>query len=467
MDGFKLLIDGRLVEGAATMDVVNPATEEVLAVAPRGSAAQMEQAIAAAKAAFPKWAATPLAERRKVLAAIGEIIEAHVDEIARLLTQEQGKPLKNATMETRGAGERFKHYAGRELPVEVLEDSETRRVEMHRKPLGVVGAIVPWNFPLGMMSWKVPPSLLVGNTVVLKPAPTTPLATLRIGELISQVVPPGVVNIVTDDNDLGALLASHPDVHKVSFTGSVATGRKVMAGAAPSLKHVTLELGGNDAAIVTDDVDPKAIAQKLFAGAFGNSGQVCVAIKRLYVHAAVYDEVCDELAKIASTAVVGDGLQQGTEFGPIQNKKQFERVKELIEDARKAGKVITGDSAVEGPGYFVRPTIVRDIDEGVRLVDEEQFGPVLPVLKFEDDEEALARANATAFGLGGSIWSSDPARAMALADRMEAGMVWVNTHGGAWNHIPFGGAKQSGLGWELGREGLDAYSQLKVVNIAR
>jgi acyl-CoA reductase-like NAD-dependent aldehyde dehydrogenase len=465
---FKLLIGGALVDGDLSMDVINPATEEVLATCPRASREQLNTAVAAAKAAFPGWAALPIGERSSVMLAVADLIEAHSDELGRLLTQEQGRPIANATGEARGMAERFRFWARQTLEVEVLEDGDVMRVEAHRKPLGVVAAIVPWNFPLGMMSWKVAPSLLVGNTLVVKPAPTTPLTTLRIGELARDIFPPGVLNIITDDNDLGQALAEHPDVAKVSFTGSIATGRKVMASAAPTLKHLTLELGGNDAAIVLDDVDPVSIAPKLFGAAFGNSGQVCTAIKRLYVHESIYDETCDELARLADEAVVGDGLEQGTEFGPINNRRQYEKVNELIADARINGTVMPGKAVASERGYFIRPTIVRDVAEGSRVVQEEQFGPVLPILKYVEVEDALARANATPFGLGGSIWSSNLERAYALADRMEAGMVWINRHGGAWDHIPFVGSKQSGMGSELGGiQALHEYTQLKVVNIAR
>ncbi len=466
MGTYALLIGGRLVDGAMTMDVVNPATEAVLATCPRASLSQLNEAVAAAKSAFPAWAATPIDERRRVLRAIADRVEAHADELGRILTQEQGKPLANATGEIRGTARRLRYFADQPLEIEILEATETRRVELHRMPLGVVAAIVPWNFPIAMMSWKLAPALLAGNSVVIKPAPTTPLTTLRFGELVMDVVPPGVINIITDDNDLGAALTGHPDISKISFTGSVATGRRVMASAAPGLKHLTLELGGNDAAIVLDDVDPKAIAQSLYDKAFSNGGQVCIAIKRLFVHETIYDAVCTELARIADSAIVGDGLEQGTQIGPVQNRRQFERVKELLAEARAAGQVITVAADHSQRGFFLRPTIVRDVAEGIRLVDEEQFGPVLPVMKFSTDEEALSRANASSYGLGGSVWSADAARAYALATRLEAGMVWVNKHADAADHIPFGGAKQSGLGWELGREGLHAYTQMKVVNVA-
>jgi acyl-CoA reductase-like NAD-dependent aldehyde dehydrogenase len=317
------------------------------------------------------------------------------------------------------------------------------------------------------MAFKVPAALLSGNTIVLKPAATTPLSTLRLAELIKDILPAGVLNVIADANDLGGELTAHPDVRKVSFTGSTATGSKVMAGAAAMLKRITLELGGNDAGIVLPDVDPKTAAPKIFQGAFQNSGQVCIAMKRLYVHESIYDAMCEELAALADAAVVGDGLEQGTQLGPLQNKMQYEKVKDLIEDARQHGNIIAGGTTPDRPGYFIRPTIVRDISDGSRLVDEEQFGPVLPVIKFSDPEDALSRANASNYGLGGSIWATDLDRAYSLAERMESGTVWINKHAELAPNIPFGGAKQSGLGVELGEEGLLEFTQLQVINMAR
>jgi acyl-CoA reductase-like NAD-dependent aldehyde dehydrogenase len=354
-----------------------------------------------------------------------------------------------------------------DLPVEVLEDSDARRVEVHRNPLGVIGAIVPWNFPLLLMAFKLPPALIAGNTLVIKPAPTTPLSTLRLAELISDIVPAGVINFITDANDLGAPMTAHPDVRKISFTGSTETGAKVMAGAAGLLKRITLELGGNDAGIVLDDVNPKEAAQKLFDSAFQNSGQVCIAMKRLYVHENIYDEVCDELATIANDTIIGDGSEQGTKLGPLNNKMQYDKVKALIEDAKQEGNVIAGGEFPDKPGYFIRPTIVRDIKEGSRLVDEEQFGPVLPVMSFADESEAVARANSSPWGLGGSVWSANPERAYALAEQMDAGTVWINKHAELDPTIPFGGAKMSGLGNELGQEGLLEFTQQKIINMAK
>jgi acyl-CoA reductase-like NAD-dependent aldehyde dehydrogenase len=467
MSAYKLLINGRLEDGQATMDVLNPATEEVLARCPRASKAQLDEAVAAANAAFPAWSKTPIAERKKALSAIADALQANANELARLLTQEQGKPIADATMEIYGAAAFFRYFTALDLPVKVLSDGAAGRVELHRKPLGVVGAIVPWNFPMILLAFKLAPGLLAGNTFVVKPAPTTPLTTLRFGALIKDLLPPGVVNFIADANDLGTALTSHPDVRKISFTGSTATGRKVMASAADTLKRITLELGGNDAGIVLGDVNPKETAPKLFQGAFQNNGQVCIAMKRLYVHESIYDAMCEELAALADQAVIGDGLQQGVQIGPLQNKMQYEKVKEILEDTRKHGRIIAGGEVPDQPGYFIRPTIVRDISDGARLVDEEQFGPLLPVIKYSDPEDALARANASAYGLGGSIWSSDLNKAYDLASRMNSGTVWVNKHADIQPNIPFGGAKQSGLGVELGEEGLAEFTQIQVINIAR
>ena len=467
MGAYKLLINGEMVDGDLSMDVLNPATEEVLADCPRASEDQLNAAVAAAKAAFPAWSKTDVDERKALVLKIADVIEANATELVQLLTKEQGKPLEAATVEVYGMAAFCRYFTSLDLPVEVLEDSDARRVEVHRNPLGVIGAIVPWNFPLLLMAFKLPPALIAGNTLVIKPAPTTPLSTLRLAELISDIVPAGVINFITDANDLGAPMTAHPDVRKISFTGSTETGAKVMAGAAGLLKRITLELGGNDAGIVLDDVNPKEAAQKLFDSAFQNSGQVCIAMKRLYVHENIYDEVCDELATIANDTIIGDGSEQGTKLGPLNNKMQYDKVKALIEDAKQEGNVIAGGEFPDKPGYFIRPTIVRDIKEGSRLVDEEQFGPVLPVMSFADESEAVARANSSPWGLGGSVWSANPERAYALAEQMDAGTVWINKHAELDPTIPFGGAKMSGLGNELGQEGLLEFTQQKIINIAK
>jgi acyl-CoA reductase-like NAD-dependent aldehyde dehydrogenase len=463
---YSLLINGRLVDGASTFDVVNPATEQVLAACPRADLAQLNQAVAAAKAAFPAWSAKPIEERKRLLVKLADALGAHSEEIARVLTQEQGKPLAMARYEIGGSIHMIRTFATMDLPVKVLKETADNRIVMQRTPLGVVAAITPWNFPLILLMIKVAPALLAGNTVVAKPAPTTPLSTLRFGELCAEILPPGVVNIITDQNDLGGALTAHPDVAKVAFTGSTATGKKVMASVANTLKRLTLELGGNDAAIVLDDVDPQAIAAQIFGGAMVNTGQVCLAIKRVYAPDAIYDQLCAELAKLADAAVVGNGLEEGTQFGPLQNKTQFEKVQGYIEDARVRGKIIAGGTPHKGKGYFIRPTIVRDIPDDARLVREEQFGPVLPVLRYSDINDAIARTNSTEYGLGATVWSSNPERAYEVALKIDSGQVWVNKHLDLPPDVPFGGAKQSGLGHEMGQEGLEEFTQAKIINMS-
>ncbi len=328
----------------------------------------------------------------------------------------------------------------------------------------MVAAITPWNFPLILLMNKLGPALITGCTMVVKPAPTTPLTTLLFGEILAEVLPPGVVNIICDENDLGAELTGHPEVDKIAFTGSTATGKKVMASAAAMVKRVTLELGGNDAAIVLDDVDPKAIVQQIFAGAMTNAGQICVAIKRAYVPGNMYDEFCAEMAKLAEDAIVDDGAKQGTTVGPVQNKAQYDRVLSLLESAREQGQVIAGGNPPESDGYFIPPTIVRDLPEDAPLVREEQFGPVLPVLRYDDLDEVIDRANNSEFGLGGTVWGKDVSKATEVARRIKTGTVWVNQLFAIDPNIPFRGSKQSGLGGELGEAAMDEYTQAHVIN---
>ena len=467
MANYKLLINGELVDGASTMEVINPATETVLALCPRADEAQMEAAIQAAKAAFPAWSRRPIAQRRDLLLKLADTMDAQQEDLARVLTQEQGKPLGEATTEVLWTALFIRGIASQELPVKILEDNETMRVEQHRLPLGVVGAIIPWNFPLLLMAFKLPAALLAGNTIIIKPAPTTPLATLKIGEIMAGTFPAGVVNVVTDQNDLGGYLTQHPDVAKISFTGSSATGKKVMASAATSLKRLTLELGGNDAAIVLPGADPASVAQGIFNGAFLNAGQVCIAVKRAYVHESIYDDVVDRLAALAKQVVVGNGLDQGTTMGPIQNRMQYAKLKEFLEIARKDGRIVAGGEAEGQAGFFIRPTIVADIKNSSRLVQDEQFGPVLPVIKYSDPEEALTSANDSPWGLGGSVWGADREKAREIALRMYSGTTWINKHLDIGPAIPVCGAKQSGMGGELAEEGLLEFTQLHIINEAR
>lgn len=467
MSDYKLLINGALVAGDATLDVVNPATEEVFATCARASKGQLDKAVEAAQAAFPAWSGKSIDERRAVLIQIADAIQANIPDLARLLVQEQGKPLQDAMGECFGAQAFFRYFASLNLDPKVVADDEKSKIEVRRRPLGVVGCIIPWNFPVMLMAFKVPAALLAGNTVIVKPAPTTPLTALKLGEIIKDIVPAGVVNIIADANDLGGAMTAHPGIRKISFTGSTETGKKVMASAADALKRISLELGGNDALIVLDDVDLKATAPKVLGAAMQNAGQVCIAAKRIYVHESMYDDMCDELARLAGEMVVGDGLEQGTQMGPLQNKQQFEKVLGFLDSAKKDGKVIAGGARKGDKGYFIQPTIVRDISDGAKLVDEEQFGPIMPVIKYTDAADAVRRANASDYGLGGSIWAKDTEKAWSLAEKMESGSVWVNKHADLQPHLPFGGSKFSGIGSELGEEGLKEFTQVQVLNMAR
>lgn len=458
---FTMMIGGRSVGGDGPgVTIVDPATGAAFAEAPGCSQAQLDAAVDAARAAFPGWAAIPFAERTALVARIAEVITAHLEELKALLTREQGKPYDVAIGELQGAAYWAMSAAGFADPDEDGGTAE-RRVRTRRLPLGVVGAIVPWNYPVLTALMKIVPALSAGNTLVLKPAPTTPLATLRLGELLRGLLPDGVLNIVSGGADLGPWMTAHPGFDKITFTGSTAVGKHIMRAAADRVQRFTLELGGNDAAIVLPDIDVEAVAQRIFWGALLNSGQICVAAKRVYVHEAIYDRFLDALAAIAKATKMGRGDQPGVQLGPIQNKAQFDRVKRLAEEARAAGYRLIQGEAPDGPGYFFPVTLVDNPADDAEIVREEQFGPVLPILKFRDTEDVIARANGTPYGLAGSVWSADVAAAGAIADRLDCGTVWVNTIMDAPADQPLGGHKQSGFGIENGQLGLLEYTSLQ------
>ncbi|WP_226633510.1 aldehyde dehydrogenase family protein [Novosphingobium profundi] len=467
---YAMLIGGARAGSAdGTCAVVNPATGEAIAHVPDCSQAQLDEAVAAARAAFPAWSALLPEDRRVKLLAFAEAILAQEAPLARLLTQEQGKPLHEAEREVMGCAGWLKGVCALDLPDEVNEDSETRLSVTRRVPLGVVGAIVPWNFPLLLAMFKIGPALVTGNTMVLKPSPFTPLTTLRIAELSRGILPDGVLNVVCGEDRLGPLITAHPGIDKISFTGSTATGRRVMAASADTLKRVTLELGGNDAAIVLPDADVERIAPELFWAAFRNNGQICIATKRLYVHRSVYPRLKEALVAYAKTVRLGDGTEQGVGLGPLNNKPQFDRVRELIEDSRAQGYDVLFEAAGDVPdkGYFVPVTIIDNPPETARIVQEEQFGPVLPLLVYDDIEDAVARANASEYGLGCSIWGSDECAAAGIAARIQSGTVWINETQHLSPLASFGGWKQSGLGTEGGREGLVEYTVPRTIVLKR
>jgi acyl-CoA reductase-like NAD-dependent aldehyde dehydrogenase len=465
---FRQVIGGRLVASGARFGVVNPSTGVVFAQAPDATREHLDHAVAAARDAQPRWAARPWDERRDHLLAFAAALRAHDAELASLITLEQGKPYARALDEVARSAMQLERLVALELVPETLKDDATGRIVMHHRPLGVVGAITPWNMPLVLSVPKAVHALLTGNTVVIKPSPYTPLAALRMGEIANGVFPAGAFNVVAGGNELGRWMTEHPGFDKISFTGSAPTGKRVMASAAGTLKRVTLELGGNDAAIVLDDVDPQAIAQRLFAAAFVNAGQICMAIKRLYVPERLHADVAEALAALARKVRVGDGFEPGVEMGPVQNAAQHRIVRDLLADARANGATfLCGGAALDRPGYFIAPTVVTGVAEGVRLVDEEPFGPVLPVLSYRDVEDAVRRANATRYGLTGSVWTADPERGAALAARLEVGSAWVNHHVGLDAHVPFGGAKESGIGCEYGLDGLKEYTQALALHLPR
>jgi acyl-CoA reductase-like NAD-dependent aldehyde dehydrogenase len=462
MIDLSMTIGGKGVSGAAdSVPVINPATEEVIGQAPGCSRDQLDDAIAAARAAFPAWSATPFDERKALVGALAGIITANIDELARLLTLEQGKPLAVAKGEVEGAAYWPMTVATYDLPQDERGD-DSRRVTIRHMPIGVVGAIVPWNYPVLTAMMKIAPAVAAGNCVVLKPAPTTPLATLRLGELIRDALPAGVVNIVSGGDDLGPWMTSHPGIDKISFTGSTATGRRIMQSAADRIARFTLELGGNDPAIVFPDVNVDAVADKLFWGSMLNSGQICVAAKRLYVHADIYDRFLAAFLKIARSLKMGDGMGEGVALGPIQNRAQYERVKRLAENARAAGYTLhQAEAPTDGKGFFFPVTVVEDPADDAEIVRDEQFGPILPILRFTDVEDVIARANGTPYGLGGSVWSADVAQASAVADRLDCAASWVNTIMDAPPDQPMGGHKQSGFGVENGLLGLLEYMSVQ------
>jgi len=467
MADFTMTINGKAVTGSKTVGVINPATGKVFAQVPDCSKAELDQAMEAAQKAFPSWS-KDINARRKVLADCSAALMSPPEGLARMLTQEQGKPLDKAGQEIMGTAFWAQYTSTLDLPIEVVQDNAQSHIEVRRKPVGVVAAITPWNYPIMLAMWKIAPALLAGNTVVLKPSPFTPITSLMLGEILRDIIPAGVLNVISGGDELGAMMTTHKVPRKISFTGSVETGKRVAAAAAPDLKRVTLELGGNDAAIVLPDVNPKEVAEKIFWGAFENSGQICSAIKRVYVHEKVYSTVLETLGEIAKGVKVGNGLEPGTQLGPLNNKPQFERVTELVEDAKKHGaKIVTGGKRLGSEGYFYEPTIVSEISDGVRLVDEEQFGPALPVMPYKDVDDAVRRANSTTYGLSGSVWGSNADQAAEVAKQLECGSAWVNQHLAIAPNLPFGGAKWSGIGVENGPWGLLGFTEIQVVNVVK
>ncbi|MFF3035833.1 aldehyde dehydrogenase family protein [Streptomyces rubiginosohelvolus] len=434
--------------------VLDPATGEAFDEAPDQRAQELDAAVRRAHEAWRSWRSDPAA-RAAALLASADAVEAAGPELAPLLTREQGKPLTESYAEIARTAARLRWFAASAPEPRTIRDGRAVHSEIRWRSLGPVAAIVPWNFPLQLASAKFAPALAAGNTVVLKPSPFTPLATRLLGSVLSAALPEGVLTMITGREPLGALLASHPGIRHVTFTGSVPTGRAVAAGAASGLARITLELGGNDAAILLDDVDVERIADRLFWAAFRNCGQVCMAVKRVYAPARLHDRVVEALAARAKAVVVGAGLDEGTELGPLNNAAQLARVERYTARALADGaRAAAGGHRLDRPGWFHAPTVLTDVPPDSPVVAEEQFGPVLPVLPYGSVDEAVDAANATRFGLGGSVWGTDLDRAEAVAGRLECGTVWINHHAELSLAQPFAGVKESGVGVAGGPWGL-------------
>jgi acyl-CoA reductase-like NAD-dependent aldehyde dehydrogenase len=448
--------------------IPDAATGETMGYAPVHTTADLDAAVEAARAAQPAWAGLGHDERARLLRLAADEIEANAEDLARIIAREQGKPLNGAgaRFEAGGCAVWVRSAADTAIEPEVLFEAEGTRSELHYVPLGVVAAIGPWNWPALIGIWQIAPSLRMGNAVVVKPSSYTPLSVLAVVELMNRRLPEGVLTVVSGNREVGARIASHPGIDKVMFTGSTETGREIVRSSADNLARLTLELGGNDPGIVLPGADARAIAEGLFWGIFINTGQTCAALKRLYVHDSVHDEVVAALAELAESIPMGPGTNEGSLLGPLTTPQQFEIVSRLVDDARARGaRIVTGGEPAEELGaQFYRATIVTDIEDGAALVDEEQFGPVIPVIRYSDLDDAIARANASEQGLGASVWG-DPGEARRVAERIEAGTVWINQHGTLNPMVPFGGVKASGYGLEFGAHGLKAVAAPKVITV--
>jgi acyl-CoA reductase-like NAD-dependent aldehyde dehydrogenase len=451
-----------------TRTIFDPATGGVVGEAPVHTVDDLERAVTAAQAAQPAWAALGHDARSAALLKAADAVERSAEELAQLLSREQGKPLNgpNARFEVGACAAWLRATATTELKPEVVVDDGETYAELHYKPIGVVGAIGPWNWPMMITVWQIAPALRMGNAVVVKPSEYTPLSVLALVKLLNEELPEGLLSVVSGGRDVGARLAEHPAVGKVMFTGSTAAGKAIIRSSADTVKRLTLELGGNDAGIVLPDADPKAIAEGLFWGAFINTGQTCAALKRLYVHDDIYDAVCSELTAVAAAMPMGVGLDENNVLGPLQNKAQYDIVADLVEAARESGAriLLGGNPDTAQPGYFYPTTLVADIDNNNPLVAEEQFGPALPIIRYSTIDQAVEMANALDVGLGASVWSPNLATAREVAARIEAGTVWINKHGAVDPRVPFGGAKQSGYGLEFGVEGLKHLGVPQIIN---
>jgi acyl-CoA reductase-like NAD-dependent aldehyde dehydrogenase len=471
----QLWIGGTTTAGAgARIAVADPATGQTVDEVPAATAEEVDAAVQAAAGAFAAWRRTDAGERAAHLSRLADAAEAHAGELVALLTREQGKPTLEAQGELRHFLGGLRYYAQaatklRGTHQELPSQFGPAYGLVVRRPVGVVAAITPWNFPLTLLANKIGPALAAGNTVVAKPAETTPLATLRVAQLAGEAgLPPGVLNVVTGGPATGEALVAHPDVRRVAFTGQTSTGRRIMELAGPALKHVSLELGGSDPTIVLPDADLDAAVKNIQIGRYWNCGQACLAPKRAFVHAEVYQTFLDRLVERVGRYEPGPGDTRADKpklrIGPLHTAAQRDLVAAQLGDALDGGaKVLVGGEALDGPGYFFQPAVVVDAPVGSRVATEEVFGPVLPVWKVGGLDEAIERANATDYGLGSSIWTRDAAAIDRAVRELEAGVTWVNQLHYGYDELPFGGTKQSGFGREHGLQALEEYTELKSV----
>ena len=467
---FVMTINGQKATTDNTLPVYNPATRAVFAQVPDATKEQLDQTVSAARQGFKQWSKTPAEQRQAAVERFADLLEEHAEEFMALLTREQGKPKAGAEWEVYGSVAWLRAIATQRLPDELVEETDERRVVTRFTPVGVIGAIVPWNFPILLAIWKIAPALMAGCSVVVKPSPYTPLCDLKLVELAQQAFPEGVLSAVSGGDELGKWITAHPDINKVAFTGSTETGRHVMRSAADTIKRVTLELGGNDPAIVLPDVDAKAVAPELFWAAFQNSAQFCNATKRLYIHEAVYDEVRDALVEFINNEIkVGDGAEADTSLGPIQNSMQYGKVQDYFADchANDYQFALGGEIDDNAAGWFVPVSLVDNPPEDSRIVQEEPFGPILPLLKWSDEDDVIARANDTIYGLGATVWGKDLEAVERIGSQLEAGTVWLNEVHQYSPFQAFGGHKQSGLGCENSLHGLMEYTNWQTTTLKK